>query len=28
VPMIAKSLPDFREPFEQFAADLKKEAEK
>jgi hypothetical protein len=28
LPMIAGSLPDFRPAFEQFAADLKKEAEK
>ena len=28
LPLIKKSLPDFRPSFEQFAADLKKEAEK
>jgi hypothetical protein len=28
LPMIAGSLPDFREPFEQYAADLKREAER
>ena len=28
LPMIAGSLPDFRETFERYAADLKKEAEK
>ena len=28
LPMIAGSLPDFRPPFEQYAADLKREAER
>lgn len=28
LPMIKGSLPDFREPFEQYAADLKREAER
>lgn len=28
LPMIAGSLPDFSQPFEQYAADLKKEAER